>query len=159
MCLNTAGLVITLTLVALTLPSGHCKKNRTDLMYCLHCKGPDDFCLSTNATLQAENKLELCAKPIQQCYTMMQTDGVRTIITRGCAHTRFCQFTRRVHLYDLKYCKQCIVDSETNTPCNSEDSFNETEPVYDDDSGTNRSGTDLRLTLGMLILLIMTLTG
>ncbi|KAL1456531.1 hypothetical protein WDU94_001255 [Cyamophila willieti] len=166
MSLETTGprLVLTLALVALTLPSVHCAgKNRTDYMYCLHCKGPDDFCLSTNETLK-KRPFEFCAKPIEQCYTMVQTDGVRTIITRGCAHTRFCQFAKRVKLYDLQYCKQCSANTTTTDPCNNEDKFELTDLYYDEPE-TNRSLTnlgiqsvaDLWLTMGMLMLLIMSL--
>ncbi|KAL1461585.1 hypothetical protein WDU94_013467 [Cyamophila willieti] len=89
--------------------------NRSDLMYCLHCKGADDTCLSTNTT---NVRSQLCAGPCENCYTMVQKDDERRIITRGCAHDRFCATARKICLYNLKYCAQCASEN-----CNNEDLF------------------------------------
>lgn len=90
-------------------------KNRSSQFNCYRCKGFDKELSKCSFTT-------LCVKPRENCYTLVQSDGARTIYTRGCGHSRVCKMAKRVDLYDLRYCSQC--DTEK---CNKETKFTYSE--------------------------------
>ncbi|KAL1456532.1 hypothetical protein WDU94_001256 [Cyamophila willieti] len=131
---SIASFCLVLAVSSLHIPLVQGGRGDNRLMHCHECKGYN--CIPT----EDNDAVTWCARPSEACYTMVQGIlGEKVIVTRGCAHVRFCQFVRQVKLYALVYCNMCGEEF-----CNDEVDFD------------NASGVaDLRMTLSTFLILLM----